>query len=232
MKIVHLCLSCFYIDDYSYQENMLPKYHVLQGHDVSVIASMVSFDTNGKPCFLKEESVKTTKEGYKVIRVDYKKPFYKFNNKDAGGWESDKYEWSQNPIALAYFTDDVRKNFGTFGNIYAEYSFLKDKELVFRTNLGVDLSFFHNKRFNENFGDDDGGGNDTDKGLGRQNRPNNLNEDRGESRTITFNNTLNYAKTFNEKHDVSLLVGTEFIDNYGHTFLAKFFSADMLFYFY
>lgn len=79
MKIVHLCLSCFYIDDYSYQENMLPKYHVLQGHDVSVIASMVSFDTNGKPCLLKEESVKTTKEGYKVIRVDYKKPFYKFN---------------------------------------------------------------------------------------------------------------------------------------------------------
>ena len=40
---------------------------------------MVSFDTNGKPCLLKEESVKTTKEGYKVIRVDYKKPFYKFN---------------------------------------------------------------------------------------------------------------------------------------------------------
>ncbi|MGC1631457.1 MAG: SusC/RagA family TonB-linked outer membrane protein, partial [Gelidibacter sp.] len=141
-------------------------------------------------------------------------PFYKFNNKDAGGWESDKYEWSQNPIALAYFTDDVRKNFGTFGNIYAEYSFLKDKELVFRTNLGVDLSFFHNKRFNENFGDDDGGGNDRDKGLGRQNRPNNLNEDRGESRTITFNNTLNYVKTFNEKHDVSVLIGTEFIDNY------------------
>ena len=57
-------------------------------------------------------------------------PFYKFNDKDAGGWESDKYEWSQNPIALAYFTDDVRKNFGTFGNIYAEYSFLKDKELA------------------------------------------------------------------------------------------------------
>lgn len=79
MKIVHLCLSCFYIDDYSYQENMLPKYHVLQGHEVSVIASMVSFDTDGKPCLLKEESVKTTEEGYKVIRVDYKRPFYKFN---------------------------------------------------------------------------------------------------------------------------------------------------------
>jgi TonB-linked SusC/RagA family outer membrane protein len=141
-------------------------------------------------------------------------PFYVHNDRDNGGWESDKYEWSQNPIALAYFTDDVRKNFRTFGNIYAEYSFLENKELTFRTNVGVDLSFFHNKRFNENFGDDDGGGSDADKGLGRQNRPNNLNEDRGESRTITFNNTLNYAKTINDKHDISVLVGTEFIENY------------------
>lgn len=144
-------------------------------------------------------------------------PFYKNNDRDNGGWESDKYEWSQNPIALAYFTDDVRRDYRTFGNIYAEYSFLKEKELTFRTNVGIDLSFFHNKRFNENFGDDDGGGggpNDVDKGLGRQNRPNNLNEDRGESRTITFNNTLNYAKTLNEVHDISVLVGTEFIENY------------------
>lgn len=79
MKIVHLCLSCFYIDDYSYQENMLPKYHVLQGHDVTVIASLVSFNTQGQLYQLPEESVKTTKDGYKVIRVDYRKPFYKLN---------------------------------------------------------------------------------------------------------------------------------------------------------
>lgn len=79
MKIVHLCLSCFYIDDYSYQENMLPKYHVLQGHEVTVIASLVSFDSNGKPCLLDTESTKIAKDGFKVIRVDYKRPFYKFN---------------------------------------------------------------------------------------------------------------------------------------------------------
>ncbi|WP_298288565.1 TonB-dependent receptor [uncultured Lutibacter sp.] len=141
-------------------------------------------------------------------------PFYKHNDRDNGGWESDKYEWSSNPIALAYFTDDVRKDFRTFGNVYAEYAFLKDKELKFRTNIGVDLSFFHNKAFGENFGDDDGGGNATDSGLGRKNRPNSLNEERGEARTITFNNTLNYNKTFNNKHDFSALVGTEYISNY------------------
>ncbi|UMB54188.1 TonB-dependent receptor [Lutibacter sp. A64] len=141
-------------------------------------------------------------------------PFYVHNNRDNGGWESDKYEWTSNPIALAYFTDDVRKDFRTFGNVYAEYAFLKDKELKLRTNVGVDLSFIHNKAFGENFGDDDGGGNETDKGLGRQNRPNSLNEERGETRTITFNNTLNYVKNINDFHDVSFLVGTEFIDNY------------------
>ncbi|MEJ6002163.1 glycosyltransferase family 4 protein [Paucibacter soli] len=79
MKIVHLCLSNFFIDDYSYQENMLPKYHALQGHEVTVIASLVSFDSNGKPCLLDAESTKITKDGFKVIRVDYKKPFYRLN---------------------------------------------------------------------------------------------------------------------------------------------------------
>lgn len=79
MKIVHLCLSSVYIDNHTYQENMLPKYHVLQGHDVTVIASLVSFDSNGRPCLLEKESVHQTKEGYKVIRVDYKKIFYKLN---------------------------------------------------------------------------------------------------------------------------------------------------------
>lgn len=141
-------------------------------------------------------------------------PFYLHNNRDNGGWESDKYEWTSNPIALAHFTDDKRRVFKTFGNVFAEYAFMKNKELKFRTNLGIDLSFFHNKAFGENFGDDDGGGNATDQGLGRQNRPNSLNEERGEAFTVTFNNTLNYLKTIGDKHDVSALIGTEYIENY------------------
>jgi len=159
-------------------------------------------------------------------------PFYVHNDFGTGGWESDKYEWGTNPIAWTYFTDDVRKDFRTFGNIYAEYSFLKDKELTFRTNVGIDLSFIHNKAFGVNYGDDDGGGNATDQGLGRQNRPNNLNEERGEARTITFNNTLNYVKTFNVKHDISALIGTEYIDSYSSSIgasRARFDNADSTF---
>lgn len=75
MKIVHLCLSCFFIDNYSYQENMLPKYHVKMGHEVTVIASLVSFNKEGKPCLLPSPSVCIDDNGYKVIRLSYRKPF-------------------------------------------------------------------------------------------------------------------------------------------------------------
>ena len=140
-------------------------------------------------------------------------PFYLNNDQANGGWQSNKYEYSSNPVALAYFTNDKRSNFKTFGNIYAEYAFLKNKELKLRTNLGIDLNMTHNKVFNENFGDDDGGGSGPDKGMGRKNRPNGLSEDRGQETTITWNNTLNYSKRI-QKHSFSALVGSEFITNY------------------
>jgi TonB-linked outer membrane protein, SusC/RagA family len=140
-------------------------------------------------------------------------PFYKNNNQANGGWQSDKYEWSSNPVALAYFTNDKRINFKTFGNVFAEYAFLENKELKFKTNLGIDLNLPHNKAFNQNFGDDDGGGDTPDKGLGRKNRPNSLSEDRGQESTITWNNTLNYSKAL-QKHLISAMVGSEYITNY------------------
>ena len=42
MKIVHICLDQ-YSDGWTYQENLLTKYHRLQGHDVSVITSMLCY---------------------------------------------------------------------------------------------------------------------------------------------------------------------------------------------
>ena len=140
-------------------------------------------------------------------------PFYSYNNDGEPQWESNKYEWTQNPVALAHFTDDVRSNFKTFGNFYGELGLLENNALIFRTNVGIDLNYRHNKAFYTNFGDDDGGGSQTDKGLGRQNRPNGLNEERGEALTFTWNNTLNYQKT-TDLHSVNALVGSEFITSY------------------
>jgi TonB-dependent starch-binding outer membrane protein SusC len=135
-------------------------------------------------------------------------PFYKtpWNN------SNNRYEFGSNPVALAFFTNDKRNNFKTFGNVFAEYAFLRNRQLKFKTNLGIDLNMTHNKAFNQNFGDDNGGGNPIDAGLGRQNRPNGLNEDRGEETTITWNNTLNYTQNF-KKHTISAMVGSEYISN-------------------
>ncbi len=142
-------------------------------------------------------------------------PFYYRNVQDNGGsWNgaANRYEFSANPIALAYFTNDKRVNLKTFGNAFAEYAFLAKKELKFRTNFGIDLNMLHNKAFNQNFGDVDGGGAEVDKALGRQNRPGSLNENRGQETTITWNNTLQYNKKISD-HNISILGGTEYIQN-------------------
>ncbi len=137
-------------------------------------------------------------------------PFYTGPN---DGW-SKNYEYSSNPIAIVHFTDDKRNTFQTFGNLYGEYAFLGDKSLKFKSNLGVDIKFSHNKNFASNFGD----ANISDPSnqyysLGRNNRPNGLDENRGQEMTFTFTNTLNYVKTFNELHNVNLLVGMENINS-------------------
>lgn len=74
MKIVHLCLGNFFIDNYSYQENMLSKYHVLMGHDVTVIASTFTFDENGKGASHHGYSEYDNNDGCHVVRLPYKKP--------------------------------------------------------------------------------------------------------------------------------------------------------------
>jgi len=124
---------------------------------------------------------------------------------------NNRYEFGANPVALAYYANDKRDNFKTFGNIFAEYALLP--VLKFKSNVGIDLSLRHNKALNQNFGDDNGGGGTLDQGTGRQNRPTGLNEDRGQETTVTWNNTLNYAKEL-ERHDLSALVGSEYIKNY------------------
>ena len=74
VKIVHLSLASFYVDNYSYQENLLPKYHKALGYECEIIASLISFDKNGKGIFLDEGSVYTNEFGIKVTRLDNRKP--------------------------------------------------------------------------------------------------------------------------------------------------------------
>ena len=68
MRILHLCLSCFYIDDAGYQENHLVRQHVADGHEVLVIASTEIFDGKGGLGYAEPGSY-IGSDGAKVIRI-------------------------------------------------------------------------------------------------------------------------------------------------------------------
>ena len=70
MKILHCCLSNFYIDNYGYQENILPKMHKLQGHDVAILASTEIFVDNAKIGYTKPSSY-VTNDGIPITRIPY-----------------------------------------------------------------------------------------------------------------------------------------------------------------
>lgn len=72
MKIAHLCLSCFYFDGFSYQENVLPRQNIADGHETIIIASLESIDKNGKMIFLNEGSYLGS-DGAMVYRIPYNK---------------------------------------------------------------------------------------------------------------------------------------------------------------
>ncbi|HOA16006.1 MAG TPA: glycosyltransferase [Bacillota bacterium] len=73
MKILHVCLACFYIDNYSYQENELPKYHKMAGHEVEIVASLVTYDKNGSVTLLEKGGSYVNEHGIPVTRLEYAK---------------------------------------------------------------------------------------------------------------------------------------------------------------
>ena len=80
MKIIHICLCGPVTDGWSYQENLLSKYHKKAGLDVTVIASLWVWNESG-------EMVKTSKQEYvnqdgvHIVRLKTKNDrpvFYRF----------------------------------------------------------------------------------------------------------------------------------------------------------
>ncbi len=70
MKILHLCLACFYIDGYNYQENVLPRKNKEAGHDVYIIASTETFVDNVHLGYV-SPSRYNTEYGVPIIRLPY-----------------------------------------------------------------------------------------------------------------------------------------------------------------
>ena len=72
MKIIHLCLYGPYTDDFSYQENIIPRYHKKMGHDVTIIAHNVSFNRSGVT-FTIDNGIFVDSNGIKIYRMAYHK---------------------------------------------------------------------------------------------------------------------------------------------------------------
>lgn len=70
MKILHICLAAFYIDNFAYQENLLPRFQKKSGHEVEIIASTETFVDNMHLGYV-EPSEYLNEDGIKVIRIPY-----------------------------------------------------------------------------------------------------------------------------------------------------------------
>lgn len=71
MRILHCCLSCFYIDNYNYQENVLPRQNKIDGHEVLILASTETYIDNNKLGYI-APSTYVNENGIYVIRIPYR----------------------------------------------------------------------------------------------------------------------------------------------------------------
>lgn len=71
MKVIHFCLSCFYIDGFAYQENKLAAQHVADGHEVTVVASTEVFNAERQLDYTSPGEYMGT-DGARVIRLPYR----------------------------------------------------------------------------------------------------------------------------------------------------------------
>ena len=73
MKIAHIVPSTHYNDYWGYQENLLPKYHVKMGHEVTLITSTLTFK-DGKLGTCSLYDLKINDENYlELLEVQYER---------------------------------------------------------------------------------------------------------------------------------------------------------------
>ncbi len=77
MRILHCCLAAFYVDNFNYQENILPKQNLLDGHQVKIIASTETYVRHNKLGYV-EPSKYTNQDGIEIIRIPYRKILPRF----------------------------------------------------------------------------------------------------------------------------------------------------------
>ncbi len=68
MKVVHICLCGPVTDGWTYQDNLLSKYHKKNGNEVDLITSQFVWDDNGK-IVVSPKTEHVNEDGVRVIRI-------------------------------------------------------------------------------------------------------------------------------------------------------------------
>ena len=76
MKILHLALQAPYNEGWGYQENLLTKYQVRLGHEVTLITTCMMNNPDSKITVCEPKDY-ISPDGFRVIRLQYKKIFSK-----------------------------------------------------------------------------------------------------------------------------------------------------------
>ena len=130
-------------------------------------------------------------------------PVYDIRGNFAGGG-SQSLGNAPNPVAIMERTKDYTGNeWQINGNAFAEVDILK--KITVRTSLGGTINNFYNNFFT--FTAYENAENSTN--------PHSYIENYGYNSSYNWTNTLKYVNTFADKHDVTLLLGTEAIENNG-----------------
>lgn len=110
------------------------------------------------------------------------------------------YGDGKNPLAIAEYRTRPTMRYRMLGNVFAEATILKD--FTFRSDVGMDLLFSERQQYSGQIPGDRTTLTDINKGVDKyRNRYNSLN----------WTNLLNYKHTFNGKHEVGALLGSEYV---------------------
>lgn len=78
MKIIHIAIACFYIENLEYQENVLPRIHKRLGLEVDIITTQYSFERNYNIQKKREPGQYINSDGIPVTVLKYKKEIQPF----------------------------------------------------------------------------------------------------------------------------------------------------------
>ena len=72
MKILHIDITGPFEEDMSYQENLISKYHAIDGHEVIMLTTCYKWDNTGKISYMPPTD-KLMSYGVHLIRMNYHK---------------------------------------------------------------------------------------------------------------------------------------------------------------